>query len=479
MPILVLYLVALIEWFSTLAVEIIAIRLATPIVWSSIILTSVFLGVILLALSAGYYVGGIVASKFEPRKLIFILGWYLIFAGLYYLFISFSGEKWLLEEVLRESRDYILTLFVVAVTLFFIPVFVASQTMPILAELINETSKWKAAGKVLFASTIGSFLWSVLTSIVFFQSFGVQQTGIYVACSLMVAAAILWSRQFRIWALVSLLLGAGSWYVANNFQTIIDKNITFKFDSAYQEILVRKYPYWDRMINLFMTNGAFSSGIDPETKKSPFEYITKTVELTNEIKPKKILVIGTAWFTYPYEVSQLPFVEQIDAVDIDPRVKDIAEEHFLNDTLNEKVTFYPQSARFFINQAIAEWKKYDLVFVDAYNWKSLPDELTTQEFFQWLRKLSTNNQFVFNFILDRNLESDLAESLLVTANSVFPSLYYTYATPESSNIANVLVTTNRVFPTYASYQPHHPQTTKLYTDDRRSTELDTIALYWQ
>jgi len=73
MPLLIIYLVAIIEGFSTLAVEIIAIRLATPIVGSSIILTSVFLGVILLALSAGYYVGGIVASKYSPKKLILIL----------------------------------------------------------------------------------------------------------------------------------------------------------------------------------------------------------------------------------------------------------------------------------------------------------------------------------------------------------------------------------------------------------------------
>ncbi|USN55917.1 MAG: hypothetical protein H6765_05135 [Candidatus Peribacteria bacterium] len=51
-----IYLVAFIEGFSTLAVEIIAIRKATPVVGSSIILTSVFLGIILLALSAGYYV---------------------------------------------------------------------------------------------------------------------------------------------------------------------------------------------------------------------------------------------------------------------------------------------------------------------------------------------------------------------------------------------------------------------------------------
>jgi len=47
------WIVAFIEGFSTLAVEVIAIRLAIPVVGSSVTLTGVMLGVVLFALSAG------------------------------------------------------------------------------------------------------------------------------------------------------------------------------------------------------------------------------------------------------------------------------------------------------------------------------------------------------------------------------------------------------------------------------------------
>ncbi len=476
MPLLIIYLVAIIEWFSTLAVEIIAIRLATPIVGSSIILTSVFLGVILLALSAGYYVGGIVASRYSAKRLILILWAYLIFAWLYYLLISFSWEKRLLQQMLIETQDYILTLFVVAITLFFIPVFIASQTMPILTELIDETSKGKAAGKILFASTLGSFLGSVLTSIVLFQTFGVQVTGILVGCSLLVCTAILRHKEYRRAALVALACGllSGFWMISTVQEK--DPKISYQFDSAYQEIVVRNIPYRGKDATFFMTDGAYSSAIYPDTKESPFEYIIKTIDITNQLQPKNILVIWTAWFTFPYQVAKLPFVQNIDAVDIDPRVKPIAEEHFLQDTLSDKITFHPLSARFFINQAIQEWTTYDLIFVDAYNGKSIPDELTTQEFFSDLQKISTNDQIVFNFILDRKLEGPLAKNLLGTVSSVFPTVTYQYATPSTAAIANVLVTTTEWIDKFQAYEPEQ-NVFSLYTDDRRSTELDTIQLY--
>jgi hypothetical protein len=50
----------------------------------------------------------------------------------------------------------------------------------------------------------------------------------------------------------------------------------------------------------------------------------------------------------------LPFVERIDAVDIDPTIKPIAETYFLQETLSPKVVFIPYSARYAVNQAIKE-----------------------------------------------------------------------------------------------------------------------------
>lgn len=135
-------------------------------------------------------------------------------------------------------------------------------------------------------------------------------------------------------------------------------------------------------MRIFQMNGAFSSGINPETMKSPFPYIRKFVSITEKEQPKHILVIGAAGFVYPLEVSWLQSVERIDTVDIDPQVKNIAENNFLFQDLPKKVVFYPHSARWFVNQALKNNTTYDLIVLDAYNGRSIPDELTTVEFFK-------------------------------------------------------------------------------------------------
>lgn len=103
----------------------------------------------------------------------------------------------LLQTLLDWSGSYLLTLFVTAVVLFFLPVFVASQTIPLLTELLDDTSKGKAAGKMLFASTIGSFLGSVGTSLILFPVLGVRLTSIIVACLLIASSALLLWKDSR------------------------------------------------------------------------------------------------------------------------------------------------------------------------------------------------------------------------------------------------------------------------------------------
>ena len=63
MPLYLIYLIACLEGFTTLAVQMIILRLAIPITGSSIVVTSIFLGVILLALSFGYWYGGKISEN--------------------------------------------------------------------------------------------------------------------------------------------------------------------------------------------------------------------------------------------------------------------------------------------------------------------------------------------------------------------------------------------------------------------------------
>lgn len=473
-PVSILYLVALLEWFSTLAVEVLAIRLATPIVGSSIILTSVFLGVVLLALSSGYRIGWTLAASMKPKHIVLYTAVSLWFSSARYLFLTFPNQTRLLEYMLSITDNYILTLFIVAFLLFFLPVLIASQTIPLLTELLPSTSKGKAAGSMLFASTIGSFLGSVLPSVVLFETIGVQYTGIIVwAVGLIACGCILRFVSKKAAAVLRFAAIVWACGVAWYHSSAHDAGVIYSFDSAYQEIVVREGSIAERPVRIFLTNGAFSSGISTETKTSPFEYIKEAITVTNVLQPKRILVIGTAGFTYPHEVAALPFVEQIDAVDIDPRVKTIAETYFLQEPLADSITFIPQSARFFVNQAIQEQIQYDLIFVDAYNGKSVPDELTTKEFFAGLQTLAPNGIVLFNIIHDASATSTYAKNMYTTLDSVFGAMYSKNVSQNSTITMDNFIATPYAFD---STYLRRPANGHLYTDNKRTTEIDSVAM---
>jgi spermidine synthase len=473
-----LYLIALLEWFTTLAVQMIALRLATPIVGSSIILTSVFIGIILLALSAGYYAWWRVASKYSASKLRVMLAGFLLFSGLYYGAITFATQEHLLEMWLGMTNNYILTLFVVALLLFFIPVFIDAQTIPLLTELLPESSKGKAAGSMLFASTIWSFLWSVGTSIWLFEHMGVRNTGILTCVILFACAIMLLWKKYRKRARTVIVGGLFfSRYMRSVQQTALDRisGLLYHHDSAYQEILIREQPRktWG-VARIFHTNRSFASGIMKDTKESPFDYLIEVMQLTDLIKPKRVLVIGTAWFTYPYQLSKLDYVEQVDAVDIDGSIKDIAEKYFLEETLSNKITFIPQSARYVVNQAVKNGTKYDLILIDAYNGKTLPDELATIEFFAGLKKLTTPEGIMANFILDSDLDSDLATNILTSRRHIFGDVWTKNVSNNSQKtFDNFIITAVKPTPDYTNFT----NIWQLYTDDRRTTETDLVSMW--
>lgn len=95
-----LLLVAFLEGFTTLAFQMVALRKAVPFVGSSVVLTSVVIGIILLALSAGYFAGGVLTSRMSENNLMKRLSLYLIISGLYYLLIVYPSFDRVMQSLL-------------------------------------------------------------------------------------------------------------------------------------------------------------------------------------------------------------------------------------------------------------------------------------------------------------------------------------------------------------------------------------------
>jgi len=469
---LTIWIVAFAEGFSTLAVEVIAIRLAIPVVGSSMTLTGVMLGVVLFALSAGYWHGGELSARWQSARTRSALTRNLLLSGAIYVALSFPLEAMLLGKLLDSGLSLALGIGVAATALFAVPVYLVAQTVPLLAELTNTEGKaGKASGKVLFYSTIGSVAGGIVTPIFLFPHLGVRGSTYVVGGLLFGASALLAAR----WAGRSKILAAGALFLAGvHFIVMAAKpaNQQFSFDSAHQNIrIVVERSAAGRAERVMYLNGGRASGIFSDTGQSAFEYVREAGAALAAARSPYVLAVGAAGFTFPRDAAALPFVERVDAVDVDPVVRAVAEREFLREALPAKIRFFPLSARYALRRFRQQGAQYGFALLDAYSGMGVPAELLTVDFFRDVHAVA--QRVAVNLILDRAVESEFAENVLASFRKVFGRVWLKDVKPGDADMTNFLVT-NYQNPGAAEWTA----TGRIYTDDRNTADRDHVNMIW-
>jgi hypothetical protein len=463
--------IAFAEGFSTLAAEVIVIRLAVPIAGSSMTLTGVMLGVILFALSAGYWHGGLLSAHGDRVTHLRILTRNLFLAGVVYA-AAFPLEGILLEKLLDKGWGLEVAIFATATLLFALPVYLVAQSVPLITELTGEEGKGgKASGKVLFYSTLGSVAGGIGTPILLFPFAGVRATAYMVCGLLFVTAAVAAIGGVQRLALIA----SGAAVLAAVFllriaSTPADERFTF--DSPHQTFRIVERPAGNgRLERVMFLNGGAASAIYAATGESSFPYIRETAQALEAVGGEHVLAVGAAGFTFPRDAAALPGVERIDAVDVDPAVLEVAEHQFLKTVLPAKIRFLAISARFALRRFRAQGVSYGFTLLDAYSGKAIPDELLTSEFLSDVKAVSKRT--VANMILDRGAESQFAMNALATFRSVFGRVWIKDVNPGDSDFTNYLV---------SSWQIPGSQEWRgsgaIYTDDRENANREHVRMVW-
>ncbi len=470
---LLAWVVAFAEGFSTLAVEVIAIRLAIPVVGSSMTLTGVLLAVILLALSAGYWHGGRLSSRWTGPRCRAALTVNLFLAALLYAAVSFPFEAGLLDRFLDAGLGLAPAIGAAATLLFAAPVYLVAQSVPLLAELTNDEGKaGRASGRVLFYSTLGSVAGGIVTPVFLFPSFGVRVSG-YLICGLLFAAAALWTasraRAAIVLAAAAVSLAAVNWA---GLGTSIPANQRFRFDSPHQTIRIVEEPSdTGRVERAMYLNGGRASAIFADSGETSVRYVLEADRLLGAEPCSYVLAVGAAGFTFPRDASRIAEVERVDAVDVDPAVREIAERQFLLRPLPSKVRFFPLSARYALRRFRSQRARYGFTLLDAYTGKAIPAELLSREFLADVRAVSART--AANVILDRTAESDFARNVLATFRQAFGRIWIKDVDPGDSDPTNFLITD---WPIAGSAE--WAGAGSVYLDDRNSADRDHTRMIW-
>lgn len=460
--------IIMIEGYVVLAYELLAIRQIVPFAGSGTDTVSIIIASVLMPLAFGYHAGGGFRARLTQPPIHRVrekLASNVRVAGLIALFgMSYLPMNFYFGGMYQSEITNRLAMTAIYAGMFLVvPVFLLGQTIPLISNFFSHRRLSRVTGTILFVSTIGSFLGAVFSTLVLMSFVGVNYTAFF--CLILLAAILLIiggkDRQKNLTHAIIFVVGG---FLMNSNAVLESMDVV----SYNQYNIVRVFDDEDGARHIAL-NGNFSSMIDKNG--NPHEYIkfiedrfiTPTLDRP-EVAPRDILVIGAGGFTIGMHDTK----NNYDFLDIDPTLKDVAEDHFLPEKLAPNRKFLPVEARAYM---ATTQKKYDLIVVDAYlGHLALPEHLITRDFFKkTLDILKPGGAVAMNFIASANFSDAFSRNLDQTLRSVYPYVSRQIIS-EFNNIDFDKDLANLIY-MYHNYQPGQERPT-LYTDIRNTMFWD-------
>ncbi len=402
---------------STLGAEIAAARLMAPFFGASTIVWANTIAIVLVALSIGYWFGGRLADRHpHMRGLCLLVLVASVLLGLIPIvadpFLSLSVEAFDTYSVSTFAGSLFGVLVLVA-----LPVLMLGAVSPwaIRLKLDRVEDSGEQAGRMYAISTVGSLVGTFLSALLLIPLVGTQRTFLTFAIVLALVAALGLGRRYLV---VPVLVAALALVPPGAVKAAERGRVIFETDTESQYVRVIEYPDGERHMELnegqavhsiYRPDSVLTDNVWDGYLIAPFAALTET--------PERIAILGTAGGTTARAYAKYFPETEIDAVEIDGELFDIAEDYFdLRD--RPQLQRYAEDARPFLRRTDA---RYDAIFVDAYRQPYIPFYLTSQEFFELARdRLKPGGVVIVN--VGHPESSDRLEKVLsATVAEVFPN----------------------------------------------------------
>lgn len=449
--------ILLLEGLASSGIQMITIRQTVPFVGSSVLSTSVIISSFLAALAIGYYWGGKQDADRYVGSLSFniLASLVLLGLGLSYSFVSFffvSAADTLRGLPYLEGPLFQLGLFcflVLAPLVFFL-----GQTVPLLLHTADKRkTKSEAAGNATAVSTIGNVIGCLATSLVLMYYLGVGYA-IVVNCLILVVCLALLSEWKR--TREKLIFGVAISLFAIAFTTNIRvADQLFVATTAYSNFHVAEHDSGTRLI----INRSNASFIDGQARTGwPYIETIKKGLFSENISGKDVLVLGAGGFTLSAAGDH---GARFTYLDIDPEIKNIAEQYFLQEPI--KGQFIAQDARAYL---LAEDRQWDFIIVDLYtNAATIPMHTATHEFFSLVStRLAPSGKTILNVAANPTLKDPYSFNLDATIRQAFSGCI-TDITDYGDRLENIVYFCSK-------RNVGQPRTAQIYTDDSTRVAAD-------
>ena len=465
---------------GVMIIELIASRLISKYFGSSLYTWTGIIGVVLGGISLGNYIGGRLADRFSPRK---IIGLLLLIAS-FLTFLVLVLDLLLFRIMNRgaftpATAAMVIRSLVLILVLFFLPSTALGTVSPVMAKYALERSSrvGNTVGSIYAVSAIGSIVGTFLSGYVLIPLLGIT-TVVVVVGMLLALLALLMGRLRAVslcWVLVvlaSLLVFRASGSAGSLLYPEAEgSTVLYRSDSRYSHIEVRDVNRGDRRERQLIEDALIHNRYDPQAPddllyqyEQIFDILTrraavqKGVFIPDSPAVFRTLTLGAGGCVFPLYLERNYPNSENQVVEIDPEVLRVARDFFdLRD--DSSILQVVADARNYVAYLRGR-KRFDIVYLDAFNSYSIPYQLTTLEFTAQVGELLEHDGRVMANCIDIFDHGRFLNAYLNTLAAVFPHTAV-YADDGFSPHRRA------TFVILASFQPMEEATEMLYSESGR------------
>jgi predicted membrane-bound spermidine synthase len=507
---------------TSLAVELSASRLLAPYFGTSLFVWANLIGLILLYLTVGYYVGGRLADRYPyPMVLYALTSVAALCIGVIPL-IARPILSWSLTAFASLSVGEFYSSLVSAILLCAAPMILLGCVSPFAIRLLvgQVRESGRISGRLYAISTAGSIVGTFLPVLILIPNIGTRYTFMVFAVALLFVSVVglimssiqtnnlhTINRSKKLFSDIKhmtpillfiplLLMLTGLQGPIKAVSGIGDGSVLVaERESLYNYIQVVRLG--DSTLLALNEGLAIHSIYNPHSilTDGPWDYFSIAPYFNNPpFTPKlvrRVCIIGLGAGTIPRELTAAYGPIPIDGVEIDPAIVDLGRAYFAMNEPNLHVII--QDGRYYMDTTS---QRYDMIGLDAYQQPYVPFQLTTVEFFRTLQAHLAPTGVVMMNVGQVGTDTRLVTAMAQNLRSVFPSVYIissprssyslVVATAAPTKLANFWINTRRlgnpVLRTVAwevrtAGNVHAEKTAKVvFTDDRAPVEqlIDSI-----
>ncbi len=426
-----------------LMLEVLGARIAGPFFGVSLYIWTALISVTLVSLSVGYWLGGRLCDHAPNPNLMYAL---ILAGGLLVALIAGVDEAVLGFSYRAFSGVWRLRLGVLlgSLILFGPPLTLLGMVSPFALKLAitDLQTAGRTAGRLYAISTIGSVAGAIATGYFLIPGLGIAKT-LFVITGLILLPAVTWfagARRFLILgATAAVLLGAFC-LPALRLGAKDDPRVKLllKRDGLYGQIKVMDHQEENYVKRGLYLDGTCQTLLNLESDEPLSKYIGLMGYFLRfyPAHGTKLLQIGLGGGAIVKSLVDIGY--EVDAVEIDPAVVEIAVEYFGLDSKSCRII--NEDGRAYVRTT---GRRYDVILIDAYGGGSIPFHLFSREAFAEIRSvLNPGGILGINIIsYQSGPKSILSTSLFRTVSTIFPQgrAYLVETTDSAEDLNNILM----------------------------------------